>query len=60
MNLPIADTEEGKKIYRGRYSLRSLGTNLRNQGAAIIFGFCCWNYMVGSMLNRRSWNSEII
>jgi len=51
MNLPIADTEEGKKVRRGGHRPGSLGHMREIQGAAI-----SWperrrlGYMVGSML----------
>lgn len=50
MNLPIADTEEGKKFVVGATALGRWGTMEEIQGAAIFLASDASNYMVGSML----------
>ncbi|HSF53165.1 MAG TPA: glucose 1-dehydrogenase [Algoriphagus sp.] len=50
MNLPIADTEEGKKFVVGATALGRWGEMKEIQGAAIFLASDAGNYMVGSML----------
>jgi gluconate 5-dehydrogenase len=50
MNIPIADTEEGKKFIVGATALKRWGTMDEIQGAAIYLASDAANYMVGSML----------
>lgn len=50
MNLPIADTEEGKKFVVGATALGRWGELKEIQGAAIFLASDAATYMVGSML----------
>ena len=50
MNLPIADTEEGKKFIVGATALARWGELQEIQGAAIFLASDASNYMVGSMV----------
>jgi NAD(P)-dependent dehydrogenase (short-subunit alcohol dehydrogenase family) len=50
MNLPIADTEEGKKFVVGATALGRWGELKEIQGAAIFLASDAGTYMVGSML----------
>jgi gluconate 5-dehydrogenase len=50
MNLPIADTEEGKKFVVGATALGRWGELKEIQGAAIFLASDAARYMVGSML----------
>lgn len=50
MNLPIADTEEGKKFVVGATALGRWGRLEEIQGAAIYLASDAGSYMVGSML----------
>ncbi len=50
MNLPIADTEEGKKFVVGATALGRWGKLSEIQGAAIFLASAAGTYMVGSML----------
>jgi len=50
MNLPIADTEEGKKFIVGATALSRWGKLQEIQGAAIFLASDAASYMVGSML----------
>ena len=50
MNLPIADTEEGKKFVVGATALGRWGEMREIQGAAIFLASSAGSYMVGSML----------
>jgi NAD(P)-dependent dehydrogenase (short-subunit alcohol dehydrogenase family) len=50
MNLPIADTEEGKKFVVGATALGRWGELKEIQGAAIFLASEAGTYMVGSML----------
>lgn len=50
MNLPIADTEEGKKFVVGATALGRWGELKEIQGAAIFLASGAGTYMVGSML----------
>lgn len=50
MNLPIADTEEGKKFVVGATALGRWGEMREIQGAAIFLASDAGSYMVGSML----------
>ncbi len=50
MNLPIADTEEGKKFVVGATALGRWGEMQEIQGAAIFLASPASSYMVGSML----------
>lgn len=50
MNLPIADTEEGKKFVVGATALGRWGEMKEIQGAAIFLASGAGTYMVGSML----------
>ena len=50
MNLPIADTEEGKKFVVGATALGRWGELREIQGAAIFLASDAATYMVGSML----------
>lgn len=50
MNLPIADTEEGKKFIVGATALARWGELKEIQGAAIFLASDASNYMVGSMV----------
>jgi NAD(P)-dependent dehydrogenase (short-subunit alcohol dehydrogenase family) len=50
MNLPIADTEEGKKFVVGATALGRWGKLSEIQGAAIFLASPAGTYMVGSML----------
>lgn len=50
MNLPIADTEEGKKFVVGATALGRWGKLEEIQGAAIFLASDAASYMVGSML----------
>jgi NAD(P)-dependent dehydrogenase (short-subunit alcohol dehydrogenase family) len=50
MNLPIADTEEGKKFVVGATALGRWGKLQEIQGAAIFLASDAASYMVGSML----------
>ena len=50
MNLPIADTEEGKKFVVGATALGRWGELKEIQGAAIYLASDAASYMVGSML----------
>ncbi|WP_373397382.1 glucose 1-dehydrogenase [Algoriphagus halophilus] len=50
MNLPIADTEEGKKFIIGATALARWGELKEIQGAAIFLASDASNYMVGSMV----------
>ncbi|WP_075351954.1 SDR family NAD(P)-dependent oxidoreductase [Algoriphagus marinus] len=50
MNLPIADTEEGKKFIIGATALGRWGKLAEIQGAAIFLASPAGTYMVGSML----------
>jgi NAD(P)-dependent dehydrogenase (short-subunit alcohol dehydrogenase family) len=50
MNIPIADTEEGKKFVVGATALGRWGEMKEIQGAAIFLASEASNYMVGSML----------
>ncbi len=50
MNLPIADTEEGKKFIVGATALGRWGKLSEIQGAAILLASSAGTYMVGSML----------
>ncbi len=50
MNLPIADTEEGKKFVVGATALGRWGKLSEIQGAAILLASEAGSYMVGSML----------
>src|SRR5687767_3782130 len=50
MNLPIADTEEGKKFVIGATALGRWGNLPEIQGAAIFLASDAASYMVGSML----------
>lgn len=50
MNLPIADTEEGKKFVVGATALGRWGELQEIQGAAIFLASDAGTYMVGSML----------
>lgn len=50
MNLPIADTEEGKKFVVGATALGRWGKMQEIQGAAIFLASDAASYMVGSML----------
>jgi NAD(P)-dependent dehydrogenase (short-subunit alcohol dehydrogenase family) len=50
MNLPIADTEEGRKFIVGATALGRWGKLSEIQGAAIFLASAAGTYMVGSML----------
>lgn len=50
MNLPIADTEEGKKFVVGATALGRWGELKEIQGAAIFLASAAGTYLVGSML----------
>lgn len=50
MNMPIADTEEGKKFVVGATALGRWGEMREIQGAAIFLASDAGSYMVGSML----------
>ncbi|PSR53699.1 2-deoxy-D-gluconate 3-dehydrogenase [Adhaeribacter arboris] len=50
MNIPIADTEEGKKFVVGATALGRWGEMREIQGAAIFLASEAGSYMVGSML----------
>jgi NAD(P)-dependent dehydrogenase (short-subunit alcohol dehydrogenase family) len=50
MNIPIADTEEGKKFVVGATALGRWGEMREIQGAAIFLASDAGSYMVGSML----------
>ena len=50
MNIPIADTEEGKKFVVGATALGRWGEMREIQGAAIFLASSAGSYMVGSML----------
>jgi NAD(P)-dependent dehydrogenase (short-subunit alcohol dehydrogenase family) len=50
MNLPIADTEEGKKFVVGATALGRWGEVKEIQGAAIFLASAAGTYMVGSLL----------
>lgn len=50
MNLPIADTEEGKKFVVGATALGRWGELREIQGAAIFLASDAASYMIGSML----------
>ncbi|KAB7730339.1 glucose 1-dehydrogenase [Rudanella paleaurantiibacter] len=50
MNIPIADTEEGKKFVVGATALGRWGELREIQGAAIFLASDAGSYMVGSML----------
>ena len=50
MNLPIADTEEGKKFVVGATALGRWGELREIQGAAIFLASDAGSYMIGSML----------
>ena len=50
MNLPIADTQEGKKFIVGATALKRWGELKEIQGAAIFLSSEAASYMVGSML----------
>lgn len=50
MNLPIADTEEGKKFVVGATALGRWGELKEIQGAALLLASDAGKYMVGSML----------
>lgn len=50
MNVPIADTEEGKKFVVGATALGRWGELREIQGAAIFLASDAGSYMVGSML----------
>jgi gluconate 5-dehydrogenase len=50
MNLPIADTEEGKKFVVGATALGRWGELKEIQGAAIFLASDAGTYLVGSML----------
>lgn len=50
MNLPIADTEEGKKFVVGATALGRWGELKEIQGAAILLASDAGTYMVGSMV----------
>lgn len=50
MNLPIADTDEGKKFVVGATALGRWGKLEEIQGAAIFLASDAANYMVGSMI----------
>ena len=50
MNLPIANTEEGKKFVVGATALKRWGELREIQGAAIFLSSDAASYMVGSML----------
>jgi gluconate 5-dehydrogenase len=50
MNLPIADTEEGKKFVVGATALGRWGHLKEIQGAALLLASDAGTYMVGSML----------
>jgi NAD(P)-dependent dehydrogenase (short-subunit alcohol dehydrogenase family) len=50
MNLPIADTEEGKKFVVGATALGRWGKLQEIQGAAIFLASDAASYMVGTML----------
>lgn len=50
MNVPIADTEEGKKFIVGATALKRWGELDEIQGAAIFLASAASNYMIGSML----------
>lgn len=50
MNLPIADTEEGKKFVVGATALGRWGELKEIQGAAILLASDAGTYMVGSMI----------
>jgi NAD(P)-dependent dehydrogenase (short-subunit alcohol dehydrogenase family) len=50
MNIPIADTEEGKKFVVGATALGRWGEMREIQGAAIFLASAAGSYMVGSML----------
>jgi NAD(P)-dependent dehydrogenase (short-subunit alcohol dehydrogenase family) len=50
MNIPIAETEEGKKFVVGATALKRWGRMEEIQGAAIFLASEAANYMVGSML----------
>jgi gluconate 5-dehydrogenase len=50
MNLPIAETEEGRKFIVGATALGRWGKLSEIQGAAIFLASAAGTYMVGSML----------
>ena len=50
MNLPIANTEDGKKFIIGATALKRWGELREIQGAAIFLASEASSYMVGSML----------
>jgi gluconate 5-dehydrogenase len=50
MNLPIADTEDGKKFILGATALKRWGALREIQGAAIFLASDAASYMVGSLL----------
>ncbi len=50
MNLPIADTEDGKKFIVGATALERWGELKEIQGAALLLASDAGRYMVGSML----------
>ena len=50
MNVPIAETEEGKKFIVGATALKRWGDLEEIQGSAIYLASAASNYMVGSML----------
>jgi NAD(P)-dependent dehydrogenase (short-subunit alcohol dehydrogenase family) len=50
MNVPIADTEEGKKFIVGATALKRWGEMREIQGAAIFLASQAASYVTGSML----------